>query len=52
MNDASTEQIEREIINFDISDEALEAAGIAINSAAVAALVYCAAVMRPWWEDS
>jgi hypothetical protein len=51
MNDASTDQTEDEIVSFEISDEALEAAGIAINSVAAATLVYCTAVMCPW-EDS
>jgi hypothetical protein len=52
MNDTSTEQFKRDIINFDISDEALEAAGNAINSVSAATLVYCTAVMCPWEEDS
>jgi hypothetical protein len=51
MNNACIDQTEDEIVSFDISDEALEAAEIAINSTA-ATPVYCAALMCPWWEDS
>jgi hypothetical protein len=54
MNNASTEQIESEIVSFDISDEALEAAGFTTNSeAAVTLFANCTwGMMYPWYEEA
>lgn len=53
MNNASTEQTEDEIVSFDISDEALEAAGLVTNSgAAYTQFAYCTQTMCPGGEDA
>jgi hypothetical protein len=53
MNNASTEHTEDGIVSFDISDEALEAAGLVTSSgAAYTQFAYCTQTMCPGGEDA
>jgi hypothetical protein len=52
MNNAGTEQTEDEVVGFDISDEALEAAGLVTHlGVAYTQFAYCTQSMCPGGED-